>query len=266
MGSSLPPRRSPPRRSRPPGLRLRACPALRRAAIAPAWPWSPHPSGRLRHRHRHEPGPAVGSGTAARAIPHQRPPAGRRGRRFVLPRREVPVGGRSDPRGSRRPAAARLVRGRSGPHRVEVTFIRSAGTGLAETAGRDRPRPADPLRFPFVPPRIHPYAGEFAMALWNTTDFGIRPRAVRHRMRRPITRRRPMLRPVPGIPRGTLPSLDHLQHHRHRRVQVHRPPQGTATTGSASTTPPPPRSSPGRGRAVMPSSGTASKGSRILAR
>ena len=35
------------------------------------------------------------------------------------------------------------------------------------------------------------------MALWNTPDSGIRPRAVRHRSRRPITRRRPILRPSP---------------------------------------------------------------------
>ena len=35
------------------------------------------------------------------------------------------------------------------------------------------------------------------MVLWNTPDFGIGPRAFRHRTRRPITRRRPIRRPSP---------------------------------------------------------------------
>ena len=35
------------------------------------------------------------------------------------------------------------------------------------------------------------------MVLWNTTDFGIRACAFRHRTRRPITRRRPIRRPAP---------------------------------------------------------------------
>ena len=46
------------------------------------------------------------------------------------------------------------------------------------------------------------------MVFWNTTDSGIRPRAVRHHSRRPITRRRPILRPFPeGLEARSLLSI-----------------------------------------------------------
>ena len=103
---------------------------------------------------------------------------------------------------------------------AELNVIGSAGTGLADAAGRDA-EAGRSAQVPIRPPGHPPLCRR------------IRHGTLEHnRLRHSPSRRPPSHapahhpqttdpQPVPGIPRGTLPSLDHLQHHRHRRTQIH---------------------------------------------